>query len=85
MGYDFDRQKPMDQFIVAFYCKALALAIEVDGSVHDTPEAQLRDKERQTRLESLGVHFLRFLDNAVKQDINGICLTVVDWIKHHQD
>ena len=46
MGYDFDRQKPMDQFIVAFYCKALALAIEVDGSVHDTPEAQLRDKEK---------------------------------------
>ncbi|MEL6488897.1 MAG: DUF559 domain-containing protein [Cyanobacteria bacterium J06621_3] len=39
MGYDFDRQKPIDQFIVDFYCKSLALAIEVDGSVHDSQEA----------------------------------------------
>ncbi len=67
MGYDFDRQKPMDQFIVDFYCKALALAIEVDGSVHDSPEAKLRDQERQARLEQLGVRFLRFSDDAVRQ------------------
>ncbi|EDX86347.1 conserved hypothetical protein [Synechococcus sp. PCC 7335] len=85
MGYDFDRQKPMDQFIVDFYCKALALAIEVDGSVHDTSEAQLRDQERQARLESLGVRFLRFSDDAVKQDINGVCLTIMNWIKQHRD
>lgn len=85
MGYDFDRQKPMDQFIVDFYCKALALAIEVDGSVHDSSDAQLRDRERQMRLEALGVHFLRFSDEAVKQDINGVCLAIANWIKQHQE
>ncbi len=85
MGYDFDRQKPMDQFIVDFYCKALALAIEVDGSVHNTPDAQLHDQERQARLEALGVRFLRFSDDAVKQDINEVCLTIIDWIKQYQD
>ena len=85
MGYDFDRQKPMDQFIVDFYCKALALAIEVDGSVHNTPDAQMRDQARQTRLEAIGVRFLRFSDDAVKQDINGVCLTIIDWIKQNQD
>ncbi|MGB7085594.1 MAG: endonuclease domain-containing protein [Phormidesmis sp.] len=84
MGYDFDRQKPMDQFIVDFYCKALALAVEVDGSIHESPEAQQRDQERQARLEQLGVRFLRFSDDAVKEDINSVCLAIADWIKHHQ-
>lgn len=84
MGYDFDRQKPMDQFIVDFYCKALALAIEVDGSIHDSPDAQLRDRERQSRLESLGVRFLRFSNDEIKQDIHGVCLKISDWIRLHK-
>ncbi len=29
MGYDFDRQRPMLNYIVDFYCKDLMLAIEV--------------------------------------------------------
>ena len=39
MGCDFDRQKPIDQFIIDFYCKSLALIIEVDGSAHDNKTA----------------------------------------------
>jgi very-short-patch-repair endonuclease len=31
LGYDFDRQRPIDQYIVDFYCKDLMLAIEIDG------------------------------------------------------
>ncbi len=57
-GYDFDRQRPIDQFIVDFYCKKLMLAIEIDGFSHDSKEAQEHDLERQARLESLGVQFL---------------------------
>jgi len=38
-GYDFDRQRPIDRFIVDFYCQELMLAIEIDGSSHDSPEA----------------------------------------------
>ena len=85
MGYDFDRQKPIDQFIVDFYCKALALAIEVDGSVHNSSGAQQRDQERQARLEQLGVRFLRFSDDAVRKDVNGVCLAIADWIRQNQD
>ena len=32
LGYDFHRQKPLDQFIVDFYCHELNLAIEIDGA-----------------------------------------------------
>ncbi len=33
-GFDFDRQKPIDNYIVDFYCKDLKLAIEIDGESH---------------------------------------------------
>jgi very-short-patch-repair endonuclease len=31
LGYDFDRQRPIDNYIVDFYCKDLQLVIEIDG------------------------------------------------------
>jgi very-short-patch-repair endonuclease len=71
MGYDFDRQRPIDEFIVDFYCKQLMLAIEIDGSSLDSEEAQKRDRQRQARLESLGVRFLRFTGNGVLEVIQG--------------
>ena len=84
MGYDFDRQKPIDQFIVDFYCKSLALAIEIDGSVHDSDLAQQYDRERQARLEALDIQFLRFSDKDIKQNINGVCLKIATWIKQER-
>ena len=33
-GYDFHRQKPIDNYIVDFFCQELMLAIEVDGYSH---------------------------------------------------
>ena len=85
MGYDFDRQKPIDQFIVDFYCKALSLAIEVDGSVHDTEAAQQYDEERQARLEGLGIRFLRFSDAEVKANTNAVCQAIATWILQNRN
>ncbi len=65
LGYDFDRQRPIDEYIVDFYCEDLMLAIEVDGETHNRPLADVRDQRRQRRLESLGVRFLRFTDLEV--------------------
>jgi very-short-patch-repair endonuclease len=31
LGYEFDRQRPIDNYIVDFYCKDLQLVIEIDG------------------------------------------------------
>ena len=84
MGYDFDRQTPIDQFIVDFYCKALSLAIEIDGSIHESESAQQYDKERQARLEGLGVRFLRFRDDEVKQHPNAVCQKIAQWIKENR-
>ena len=81
MGYDFHRQKPIDQFIVDFYCSELMLAIEIDGESHDYKVAY--DRERQACLEGLGVKFLRFDDMDVKQNLDGVVLAIRDWIERH--
>ena len=83
LGYDFDRQRPIDQFIVDFYCKQLMLAIEIDGSSHDGEIAQAKDQERQARLEALGVQFLRFRETDVHRNIDGVVEAIKAWMLEH--
>jgi very-short-patch-repair endonuclease len=40
-GYRFLRQKPIDEYIVDFFCERLKLVIEIDGETHN-------DKERSS-------------------------------------
>jgi len=54
-GFDFDRQRCIDNYVVDFYCKDLMLAIEIDGMSHNHEEAFLKDEIRQRKLENLGV------------------------------
>lgn len=83
LGYDFDHQRPIDRFIVDFYCKRLRLAIEIDGSSHDSEEAQVKDQERQARLESLGVRFLRFREAEVRYETAMVLQVIEEWILQH--
>ncbi len=71
-GFDFDRQRCIDNYIVDFYCKDLMLAIEVDGMSHNYEEAFLKDEVRQKKLESLGVRFIRFTESEVKYDMHNV-------------
>ena len=77
--YDFDRQKPIDNFIVDFFCNELMLAIEIDGDTHNYKFEE--DRKRQERLEKFGIRFLRFTDRDVKQNIEGVVATIERWIK----
>ena len=82
-GYDFDRQRPVGEYIVDFYCKDLRLAIEVDGQSHDfKPD---KDAQRQKRLEKLGVRFLRFWDYEVKNDRRSVLEAIEKWIREHEE
>jgi len=64
-GYDFHRQKPLDNFIVDFFCHELMLAIEIDGYTHLLEEVQIKDMDKEKRLNELGVNVLRFHDDLV--------------------
>lgn len=82
-GYSFNRQKPLDNYIVDFYCKKLNLVIEVDGNSHFNEEALLEDQNRQKILEKLDINFLRFLDIDVKKNmeyvLNELNFYVDEW------
>lgn len=79
--FDFHRQKPIDNYIVDFFCPELMLAIEIDGDSHDIKLKE--DARRQRILESLGVMFLRFQDRDVKQNMAGVLKVIDDWIDKH--
>ncbi len=85
LGYDFDRQRPIDNYIVDFYCKDLMLAIEVDGISHDFEEVRDNDEIRQKRLESLGVRFLRFDDREIKNDMANVLRTIEYWVLEYEE
>ncbi len=80
LGYQFLRQKPLDNYIVDFFCYDLLLAIEIDGESHNGKI--IYDKKRQGKLESYGISFLRFWDNDVKRNIYGVLVTIENWIKN---
>ncbi len=77
-GYQSSRQKPIDEYIVDFYCSKLSLVIEIDGSSHSSRTTY--NSHRQARLESLGLTALRFLDSDVRNNLAGVVAIVLEWI-----
>ncbi len=72
LGYDFHRQKPIDNFIVDFYCCDLKLGIELDGLTHTYENTIEKDRIKEDRLISLGIVLLRFEDDLVFKQIDWI-------------
>ncbi|VAX30102.1 hypothetical protein MNBD_NITROSPIRAE03-507 [hydrothermal vent metagenome] len=83
MGYDFDRQKPIDNFIVDFFCRDLMLAIEVDGYTHTFEEVADRDERKEKRLQELGVRIIRFKDEDVMNNLEGVMKEIENRVKKH--
>ena len=79
LGYDFHRQKPIDEYVVDFYCPKLKLIIELDGDSHDGKEEA--DRLRQARLELHGLTVLRFWDVDVKDSVDGVVEQLREWIE----
>ena len=82
LGYDFHRQKPIDEYVVDFYCPRLKLVLEIDGDSHEGKEQA--DRIRQEKLESLGLTVLRFGDLDVRNHIEGVLDQLHRWIDAHQ-
>jgi very-short-patch-repair endonuclease len=85
LGYDFHRQKPIDEFVVDFFCPRLSLIIEIDGESHIGKE--IEDSRRQERLESFNLKVLRFDDMDVKKNMDGVLKAIRAWIinRHEQN
>jgi very-short-patch-repair endonuclease len=71
-GLKFTRQKPIDRFIVDFFCSELMLAVEIDGDSHD--EQRKYDEQRTRILNGLGITVIRYMNNDVLHNMNGVYL-----------
>jgi len=79
MGYQFMRQKPINNYIVDFYCSKLSLAIEIDGVTHNNK--QIYDKKRDEDLKSLGLEVLHFDGYYVINNPSGTLQMISDKIR----
>ena len=70
MDLKFKRQKPIGRYIVDFVCMEHRLIIELDGSQH--AEQVAYDQQRDAWLHSQGYTVLRFWNNDVMQQLEGV-------------
>jgi len=68
-GDKFRRQVPIGNYVADFVCVEKHLVVEVDGGQHLDNE---KDAERTVSLESKGFRVLRFWNNEVLQNLEGV-------------
>lgn len=78
LGVKFRRQHAFGKYIVDFYCPALKLVVEIDGSQHE--DNQNYDTERTKYLGSFGITVLRFWNNEINENIDGVVLHIQEHI-----
>lgn len=81
----FLRQKPIDNYILDFYCPIKKIAIEIDGSQHYTDEAIEYDKNRTNRLRKYGIEVIRFTNLEIKKHFIEVCEYIENILKYAPD
>lgn len=77
-GFKFKRQQPVGAYVVDFVCFEAQLIVEIDGGQHaETPEC---DVERDRWLNGQGFRVLRFWNNEVLGNIDGVMARVVEFL-----
>ena len=75
-GYKFRRQQGIESYIVDFYCAEFKLIIELDGGGHFVAEKMKKDKKKESGLESWGYTILRYTNNEIMENIEGVLFDI---------
>jgi len=75
-GVKFRRQQPIGKYIVDYVSFEKRIVIELDGGQHSAE--QERDRERDNWLSKQGFKVLRFWDNEVLQNLEGVLEVIRD-------
>jgi very-short-patch-repair endonuclease len=75
-GTHFRRQVPIGPYVADFVCMAARLVIELDGSQHNIDAHRAKDERRTRWLESEGYRVIRFWNNDLTSNIDGVLETV---------
>jgi very-short-patch-repair endonuclease len=81
-GWKFKRQVPIDRFVVDFCCADAKLILEIDGGQHD--QDRERDADRTRVLEAMGYLVLRFWNNDVIRNTDGVLEELLSVLNHQQ-
>lgn len=76
----FKRQEPIDKYIVDFVCYSKMLIIELDGGQHNEQKNIISDKERTKVLESFGYKVIRFWNNDINNNLEGVLLDIEKYL-----
>lgn len=76
LGVKFKRQHSVGPYILDFYCPDKKLAVELDGSQHLDNKSY--DDERSDYLSVLGIKTIRFWNNEVNANINGVIEFIIN-------
>lgn len=71
-GYRFLRQVVIGNYIVDFVCKSEFIVVEIDGGQHNFIDNINNDNLRTEYLESMGYRVLRFWNNDIDNNIEGV-------------
>jgi very-short-patch-repair endonuclease len=74
-GLKFRRQHPIEPYIVDFYCSSVNLVIELDGESHEGRQSY--DKDRAEHLQTLGLRVLRFTNDDVITNLEGVAIAIL--------
>jgi very-short-patch-repair endonuclease len=77
-GFRFRRQHTIGPYIVDFACLEAKLVIELDGDQHALGDAPKRDEKRDAYLTAEGFEVLRFWNNEVYENIDGVLEAILD-------
>ncbi|MBU1033074.1 MAG: endonuclease domain-containing protein [Patescibacteria group bacterium] len=75
-GLKFYRQFSVGKYILDFYCVKIKLAIELDGGQHSDPLNSQYDKNRTDYLEGKDIKVLRFWNNEVIENLDGVLKSI---------
>jgi len=75
LGVNFRRQHAVGNYIPDFVCIEKKLILELDGSQH--LEQEEYDEERTKCLNSLGYKVIRFWNNDVMKNMDGVILAII--------
>lgn len=78
----FRRQHPLGPFVLDFYCAKARLAIELDGGQHNEPTGIAADARRTQWLQAQGVSVLRFWNNDVLADPEGVLSLIAQALRN---
>jgi len=84
-GYKFLRQKPIENFILDFYCSKLLIGVEIDGDSHYKKEQQRYDIVRTDILNALGIKLVRYTNDEVINNICGVYKDLIEQLRIRKD